>query len=180
MVAQRQSPPVHSTDLIAPYEARLRAFFQPRGIDVDAQAIGFLMYRTETDFIAAIESQALRPLGLTHASFVLLMTLWIYGPTETRVLARVQRVSRPTIVSNVNTLERAALVRRVRSNVDRRLVTVELTATGRRAIERAQRRVNEVEGQLAAVLTRDEQKTLARLLRKFNANVRDTGYNEDA
>lgn len=166
MVAARQLPAV------APYEERLRDFFAARGIDLDAQAIGFLMFRTETDIIASIESQALRPLGLTHASFVLLMTLWIYGPSEPRLLARVQRVSRPTIVSNLNTLERAGLVRRVRSEIDRRLVTVELTAAGRRTVEKAQKRVHDLESRIAGALTKDEQRTLARLLRKIGAGLR--------
>lgn len=166
MAAARQPVPA-----LPPYEKRLRDFFARRGVDLDAQAVGFLMFRTETDIIAQIEAKALRPLGLTHASFVLLMTLWMYGPSEPRLLARVQRVSRPTIVSNVNTLERAGLVRRVPSEVDRRLVTVELTPAGLRAVEKAQQRVHKVESAIAAALTRDEQRALARLLRKLGAGL---------
>lgn len=174
MPGARQSAPV-----LPSYEQRLRAFFAARGVDLDAQAIGFLLFRTETDVIAEIEACALRPLGLTHAGFVLLMTLWIYGPSEPRLLARVQRVSRPTIVSTVNTLERAGLVRRIPSSVDRRLVTVELTPAGSRTVARAQKRVHDVESRIAGALSRNEQRTLAQLLRKLGAGLRQQQDCED-
>ena len=99
----------------------------------------------------------------------MLMTLWISGPQETRQLARVQRVSKPSIVSAVDTLERAGLVRRVKSHVDRRLVTIELTARGTRMIEQVQPAWHACERQLASVLTVQEQRSFARMLRKIDA-----------
>ena len=58
------------------------------------------------DVIATMDSLSLRPHDLTHAGFVLLMTLWITGPRETRELAAVLRVTKGAIVGAVNTLER--------------------------------------------------------------------------
>ena len=64
------------------------------------------------------------------------MTLWITGPRETRELASVLRVTKGAIVGAVNTLEHRNLVRRLRSETDRRLVTVELTDAGDALISR--------------------------------------------
>jgi MarR family 2-MHQ and catechol resistance regulon transcriptional repressor len=152
-------------------EQQLREHVRAHGDDLDAQAVNFNLFRTGTDVLAAMEGKALRPLGLTHAGFVILMTLWITGPRETRELARVQRVSKPAIVSAVDTLVRSHLVERVRSETDRRLVSVRLTRAGVRLVTRAHERWHREERRTAAVLTRTEQRTLARLLRKLRTTI---------
>jgi DNA-binding MarR family transcriptional regulator len=156
---------------IPPFEQQLRDHVRAHGDDVDAQAVNFNLFRTSTDLLAEMEAEALRPLGLTHAGFVILMTLWITGPRETRELARVVRVSRPAIVSAVDTLAKSELVRRIRSNEDRRLVSVQLTPAGTRLVGRAHQRWHREERRTAAVLTRVEQRTLARLLRKLRSAI---------
>jgi DNA-binding MarR family transcriptional regulator len=81
------------------------------------------------------------------------------------------RVSRPAIVSAVDTLAKSELVRRIRSNEDRRLVSVQLTPAGTRLVGRAHQRWHREERRTAAVLTRVEQRTLARLLRKLRSAI---------
>lgn len=152
---------------IPAYEQQLQEFLQRRGCDPDAQAVTFNLFRAFTDVISAMEARALRPLGLTHAGFVILMMLWITGPRETRELARAQRVSKPAIVSAVDTLARGGYVRRIPSETDRRLVSVGLTAAGRRLIERAQHGWHSEEQATASGLSTVEQRTLVRLLRKL-------------
>ncbi len=39
-------------DSLPPYEQELRAFLAPLGVDLDAQAVVFQLYRTSTDVIA--------------------------------------------------------------------------------------------------------------------------------
>lgn len=158
---------IKSEPEIPAFEQQLRDHVRAHGDDLDAQAVNFNLFRTGTDLLSAMETSALRPLGLTHAGFVILMTLWITGPRETRELARVQRVSKPAIVSAVDTLVRSSLVERIRSAADRRLVTVQLTRAGTRLVSRAHERWHREERRTAAVLTRAEQRTLARLLRKL-------------
>jgi DNA-binding MarR family transcriptional regulator len=97
------------------------------------------------------------------------MMLWITGPRETRELARVQNVSRPAIVSAVDTLVKAGLVQRMRSQADRRLVSVALTPLGTRLTVRAHEEWHREERRTATALTRAEQRALARLLRKLSA-----------
>ncbi|TMB45380.1 MAG: hypothetical protein E6J60_16905, partial [Deltaproteobacteria bacterium] len=66
-------------DPLPHYEQELRAFLAPLGVDLDAQAVVFQLYRTSTDVIAALEAKALRPLGLSHTGFALLVTIWVGG-----------------------------------------------------------------------------------------------------
>ena len=164
-MAKRSEPKLHL------FERELRTFSRSRGTDLDAQAVVYNLYRVATDVIAAMESSALQPHGLTHAGFVLLMTLWISGAREIRELAVLQRVSRPAIVSAVSTLERAGWVRRIRSQSDRRLVRVELTTSGRALIERVHAGQHRFECAVSRALTRTQQRTLAMLLRRVGAAV---------
>jgi DNA-binding MarR family transcriptional regulator len=164
------APPEESREL---FERRLRTFFERRGVDLDAQAVAFGLFRAQADVFSAIERAALRPLGLTHAGFVLLMSIWTIGPLETRRLALALGVSRPSVVSVVNTLERRGFVRRVRSTLDRRLVTVELTAEGERLVADAQHETHRYERRLVAGMGVQEQRTLARLLKKLEAAARE-------
>src|SRR3989454_12722751 len=107
-------------DPLPPYEQELRAFLAPLGVDLDAQAVVFQLYRTSTDVIAALEAKALRPLGLSHTGFALLVTIWVGGPQEAPGLARQQRPTTPSIVSATGTLERIGLVPRGRPTEDPR------------------------------------------------------------
>ena len=155
-----------------PYEKLIQAFLGPTGTDVDAQAAVFNLDHAAMDVIATMESLALRPHELTHAGFVVLMTLWISGPRETRELAAVLRVTRGAIVGSVNTLERRGLVRRIRSKIDRRLVTVELTEAGLDVVSRVQKDWRALEVEVTRGLTVEEQRTLASLCRKMTAGAR--------
>jgi DNA-binding MarR family transcriptional regulator len=95
------------------------------------------------------------------------MTLWITGPRETRELAAVLRVTKGAVVGAVNTLERRGLARRVRSDIDRRLVTCELTAKGESLITCVQKEWRELEVEVTSSLSVDEKRTLAVLCRKI-------------
>ena len=89
-----------------PYEQHIQTFLARTGTDLDAQAAVFNLDHAAMDVIATMEGLALRRHGLTHAGFVVLMTIWISGPRETRELAAVLRVTRGAIVGSVNTLEK--------------------------------------------------------------------------
>ena len=160
-------------DSLPPYEQELRAFLAPLGVDLDAQAVVFQLYRTSTDVIAALEAKALRPLGLSHTGFALLVTIWVGGPQEVRGLARKHRLSKPSIVSAIGTLERAGLVTRERSGDDRRLVSVALTAQGRRLVRKAQAVLHRCERALTAGLTKAERRQMAGWLRRVGDAARN-------
>jgi DNA-binding MarR family transcriptional regulator len=154
-----------TADPLPRYEKELRAFLAPLGVDLDAQAVCFQLYRTSTDVIAAFEAKALRPLGLSHTGFALMMTIRVGGPQEVRGLARKHRLSKPSVTSAIGTLERAGLVERERSTEDKRLVSVTLTAEGRRLVRKALDALHRCERVFTAGLTKAEQRQLATWLR---------------
>ena len=160
-------------DPLPPYEQELRAFLAPLGVDLDAQAVVFQLYRTSTDVIAALEAKALRPLGLSHTGFALLVTIWVGGPQEVRSLARKHRLSKPSVTSAIGTLERMGLAARERSTEDRRLVSVALTARGRRLVRRAQAALHRCERALTAGLTKAERRQMAAWLRRVGDAARN-------
>jgi DNA-binding MarR family transcriptional regulator len=151
----------------------MQSFLSSRGTDIDAQAAVFNLERSGLDVIAALEALALRQHDLTHAGFAVLMALWITGPRETRELAAILRVTKGAVVGAVNTLERRGLVRRTRSEVDRRLVTNELTNAGDVLVTRAQRDWHALEVEVTSSLTIDEKRTLAALSRKMTQAARE-------
>jgi MarR family 2-MHQ and catechol resistance regulon transcriptional repressor len=155
------------------FERYMRSFLRERGTDLDAQAAVYNLDRTATDALSTLESIALRPHDLSHAGFVLLMSLWIIGPRETRELAAVLRLTKGAIVSSVDTLERRGLVARTRSETDRRLVSVSLTEAGRDLIARVQEDWHTLEVKVTAGLTDDEKQTLASLCRKVAHTARN-------
>jgi DNA-binding MarR family transcriptional regulator len=154
------------------FERHLQSFLGRCGTDIDAQAAVFNLDHAAMDVIGIMEGLALRPHDVTHAGFVVLMTLWITGPRETRELAAVLRVTKGAVVSAVNTLERRGLVRRVRSDVDRRLVTYELTGSGLDLITRVQKDWRALEVEVTSGLTVDEQRLFASLCRRIAASAR--------
>ena len=131
----------------------MQAFLARAGTDVDSQAAVFNLDHAALDVIATMEGLALRPHELTHAGFVLLMTLWITGPRETRELAAVLRVTKGAIVGAVNTLERRGLVQRDRSPDRPPPRSVELTESGRDLISRVQKDWRALEVEVTSVLT---------------------------
>lgn len=134
-------------------------------VNVAAMAVVTNIWRAAQALRSTLERTVLGEYGLTWASFSTLYIVWVWGPIEVRAIARSQGVSRATVTTTVDTLERRELVRRRREGRDRRLVTVELTPEGRSCIELIYPRFNEVEALLVADLSREQQESLAHLLR---------------
>lgn len=73
---------------------------------------------------------------LSGPQLAILNRLEVNGPTRISKLAEEEGVRLPTASNTVNQLEKRDLVRRVRSEDDRRGVCVELTDFGRKELER--------------------------------------------
>ena len=83
---------------------------------------------------------------------------------EAHRIAVLAGLSRASVSSVVNTLERDDYVVRSREQDDRRLVTVSLTRTGADAVRDAYEGQHEVERTLYAEIGEGDRETLARLL----------------
>jgi DNA-binding MarR family transcriptional regulator len=89
-------------------------------------------------------AQVDREMGLTPERASLLSVLAFGGPKTIGQLATLERVTPPAITRIVTGLEDAGLAERVRGEEDRRVVTVRVTPSGRRLIERGRARRVEV------------------------------------
>jgi MarR family transcriptional regulator, 2-MHQ and catechol-resistance regulon repressor len=143
-------------------------------IDELGLAVASNIWRSAQLFKLKMEREVLREHDLSFASFSTLFIVWIWGPIETREIARSQAVSKATVTSLVNTLEKQNLVKRRNGKKDRRLVTVELTDKGKNLIEWVFPKFNEGEVEVAKSLSEKEQDTLAHLLRKVIRGMKVT------
>jgi DNA-binding MarR family transcriptional regulator len=118
----------------------------PRSADLLGDAgdsPGFLLWRVTQRWQRAIVA-ALRPLELTHAQFVLLMSTWWLarrgdgaGPSQREVADHAE--ADPMMTSQVlRTLERRGLVTRSADGADARVKRLAVTPAGARLARRAQ------------------------------------------
>lgn len=75
--------------------------------------------------------------GLTAPQLVVLQTLLRTGPLKPSTLSREISLSQPTVTAILDRLEKADLIRRARSETDRRAVLTELTEHGHKAASSA-------------------------------------------
>ena len=100
-------------------------------------AATFDLIRLANRLMYDFETNVHRPLGISWAGFRVLFCTWIETEVEPRELAKLCAVSRGTVSSVLNTLERDRLVSRQRQSADRRVVTVVITEKGRRRVKKA-------------------------------------------
>lgn len=87
---------------------------------------------------ADLHSQKLmKESGLTAPQLLVMQAIEKEGSPSTSTLARSIAVSQATMTRIIDRLERAGLVRRDKSNMDKRVVNISLTDTGRTKLESA-------------------------------------------
>jgi len=138
-------------------------------VDLDLFRLSFALSRTATRFVRGVESAVHRPLGLTWAGFRVLFTIWVCGSMESHRIAHLSGLSRASVSSAVNTLERDGMVERSRESVDRRLVTVSLTDGGRHVVRTAYADQHGQEALLYAEFDADEVRVLTGMLERVLA-----------
>lgn len=158
--------PLRVNDGRAPVRADgdISQFLAGRGVDLVVHDAVFQTIRAATMLVNALEEFALRPLGLSHAGYRILVELAAMGPREPRELAAFMLVSRPAIVRSIDTLSRRGYVERVRSTSDRRLVTIQITRSGTEIIEKAILAWHEGQRRATAPLGTEEMRRLAGLV----------------
>ena len=110
---------------------------EAESVDPTVFAATFDLIRVANRLMYDFEVNVHRPLGMSWAGFRVLFCTWVEKEVEPRELARLCAVSRGTVSSVLNTLERDGLLSRRRESADRRIVTVEITEKGRRRVKRA-------------------------------------------
>jgi|TARA_B110001454_G_scaffold82166_1_gene79045 DNA-binding MarR family transcriptional regulator len=134
------------------------------GVELDLFRLSFALTRAANRFTRHVESAVHRPRNLSTAGFRILFTIWACGPLAAHRIAVLAGLSRASVSSAVNTLERDGHVARSREHDDRRMVTVSLTSSGEAAVRDSYRGQHEVERALYAGLEEGEREELAHLL----------------
>ena len=106
-------------------------FYDPATYQPD-ESIAYLMRRVMTNIAAEVDA-ALEPSGLTNAQWVPLYKLHLGHASTVAELARGCQLDTGAMTRTLDRLESKGLVRRVRSEADRRVVNIELSDEGRAA-----------------------------------------------
>ncbi len=111
--------------------------------------------------------------GLTQPQFGVLEMLGHLGPLTIGDIGKRMLVTGGCTTVILDNLEKDGLVERVRSDEDRRVINVQLTARGRTTFKQIfPKHANRV-SELASVLTEEEQSQISVLLKKLGLGLRD-------
>jgi DNA-binding MarR family transcriptional regulator len=153
-------------------QARRRAapvgFYRPEALDPE-RSIGLLMRRGVNSVVQAVDRQLVEH-DLTHAQWVPLYKLYRGECTTMAGLSRELQIDPATMTRALDRLETKGLVRRVRSEQDRRVVQLELTNEGRRLAPQVPAVLSAVLNAHLAGFSKAEWETLIDLLRRVVAN----------
>lgn len=151
------------------FESRAAARIGELGNDINAATFAamFDLFRASARIISDLENTVHRPAGLSTAGFRVLFTVWVFGSLEPREIAHLSGVSRAAVSGVVTTLERDGFVTKERQLEDRRLVTVELTDTGRAVLADTYQHQNRREQEMFASIPPDELAQFTATLRKL-------------
>ncbi len=132
--------------------------------------MGYLLNRPAL-LIRERAQEILAPLGLLPPHFGVMATLYSEGPQTQRALGKLLRVDPTTMVWLIDHLEKDGLVRRGKHPEDRRAHLVELSALGKTAYQRAAKRLDQLDQEFLAPLSKSERDHLRHLLTKLFQNV---------
>ena len=131
---------------------------------LDAQ-VGFLLRKAQQRHLSIFA--ALMVEGLTAQQFGTLARLAEVGPTSQNALGRLTAMDNSTINGVVRRLKQRGLVATEPAPDDNRMLLVTLTEAGRELVTRAVPSGHEITAQTLAPLSRAEQASFLRLLRKL-------------
>lgn len=121
--------------------------------------------------LVAVAAQSLTDVAdrVTLPQFRTLVVLATRGPMSLGALAEQLGIHPSTATRQCDRLVAARLIRRTEADFDRRAVTLQATASGRRLVERVTTRRREAIGRILATMSERERAGLLRALRAFAA-----------
>jgi MarR family transcriptional regulator, lower aerobic nicotinate degradation pathway regulator len=127
--------------------------------------VGFLMRVAMQRHTSIFTSRMIE--GLTQTQFAALAKLYEVGPCSQNHLGRLIYLDAATIKGVVDRLQARSFVTALNDQKDRRRRAVALTDRGRQATETAMKVAAEITAATLMPLTVEEQRTVAKLLRKL-------------
>jgi len=139
---------------------------------IDATHLFLVLQRTYRGVLAVVEDSK-RKLGLGDSDFRVLEALFHNGTLPVNVIGQMIDLTTGSITTAVDRMEAKWLVVRKNHPDDRRIRLVELTAKGRRLIEKAcSQYAVDIENAVSA-LTKQERITLVELLKRLGDRSED-------
>lgn len=126
-----------------------------------------------TSTFSKLTCSNIKSFGLTEPQFSVLECLGHVGSLTLGELSRKQLVSGGNITCVIDHLEKDGLVERAPGKEDRRVIVARLTPTGKKLFEEIFSRHARFVTDIAAVLTEEEQKALAGLLKKLGLALKE-------
>lgn len=139
-----------------------------------SERIGFLLYRAGLAVGREYE-RTISGLGFSPTEVGLMTHVAAHGPDHVRSIARVLGVSAQTVLNQARGLEQSGLLVRTEAPSDRRLVVLELTDEGRRALSNIDVAANTFDVAIAGLLGETDVSGMAAALRRLLAS----GIGED-
>ncbi|UGQ58675.1 MarR family winged helix-turn-helix transcriptional regulator [Rhodococcus pyridinivorans] len=117
-----------------------------------------------------LEAAVHRPRGRSWSAYRLMFVIWLAGPIEPNVAARLTGMSRAAVSNLAKPLVEAGILEKTPVSHDARSVQLSLTEAGEKEIRDSFRAQNEREEAWVEVLTPTEQQILVMLLNKLITN----------
>lgn len=140
------------------------------GESVRRTRIGFWSFRVAADYRHALEKHS-RTLDLGAQDVYVMVTLMRLGPSSLIELARELETPHPSIVRQVDALEKRGYAQRSPHPEDRRIKVVSLTPQGMKLMPRVKEWFDAIHEQATIGMTADEVDQLQRWLRKAHHNL---------
>jgi DNA-binding MarR family transcriptional regulator len=144
--------------------ARLKHFISTH------ESVGFIVREVWRGFARSLQPRIARE-GVTVGMWFVLRMLWDEDGTTQRELGQRVGINGPTMVTALNAMERAGLVKRVQNRNDRRKINVFLTKRGRKLKGKLWPIAAEVLKLGLAGLTRRQVQSLTKMLVHIDANL---------
>ncbi|WP_205326078.1 MarR family winged helix-turn-helix transcriptional regulator [Glycomyces sp. YM15] len=156
---------------LAQTEAAMSAHVGHLPIDFRAAHALSSLYRAANAARTHLTNSVLREHDLSWTGFVVLWVIWIEDGLETREAAEAAAISKATLTGVVKTLAARGWIRRIPSTVDRRLVNLELTQSGKDLMEDLFPKFNAGEAELVAGLSQRRIDEMTKALRQIVKTV---------
>ncbi len=113
----------------------------------------------------------LGPKGIGYGQFPVLVSLWQEDGVTQKVLSERVRIEAPTMVRTLDRMEREGLVKRMRSETDRRRIHIRLSKKGANLERQLVPLAAEVNDRALAGITKKDRRQLDELLARLIANL---------
>ena len=133
-------------------------------------SVGFVVREVWRSFARCLQPRIARE-GVSIGMWFALRMLWDEDGMTQRELGERVGINGPTMVSAINSMERAGLVKRVQNRADRRKINIFLTERGRKLKRKLWPMAAEVLALALSGLTRNQVYSLNKMLMQIRLNL---------